>query len=49
MICVPDDLWTVICARVLADVCGNGKCMDVILCIVGRGAISSSAYHISLS
>jgi len=22
---MPDDLWTVICARVLADVCGNGN------------------------
>jgi len=46
---VPDDLWTVFCARVLADVCGNGKCMVMIVCIVGRGAIIYSAYHISLS
>jgi hypothetical protein len=46
---MPDDLWTVICACVLADVCGNGKCVVVFLCVVGRGAIGSSAYHISLS
>jgi len=46
---VPDDLWTVLCARVSADVYGNEMCVVVILCVVGRGAISSSAYHISLS
>jgi len=46
---MPDDLWTIICAPVLADVCGNGKCVVVGLSIVGRGVISSSAYRISLS
>jgi len=46
---MPDDLWTVICAHVLADVCRNGNCVVVDWSIVSRGVISSSAYHISLS